>query len=63
MLDHLGEHTASARITAGLENVYRTKEKLTRDVGGSSGTSKFADSVIEAMEAETNNRGSQHESD
>jgi isocitrate dehydrogenase (NAD+) len=51
MLDHLGEDDASARITAALERVYRTKEKLTRDVGGNSGTSKFADSVIEAMEA------------
>jgi hypothetical protein len=30
--------------------VYRTQEKLTRDVGGSAGTSEFADSVIEAME-------------
>jgi isocitrate dehydrogenase (NAD+) len=55
MLDHLGEHAASAKITAGLENVYRTKEKLTRDVGGNSGTSRFADSVIEAMEAEPKN--------
>jgi isocitrate dehydrogenase (NAD+) len=52
MLDHLGEHGASARITTALEEVYRTKEKLTRDVGGSSGTSKFADSVIEAMQSD-----------
>jgi isocitrate dehydrogenase (NAD+) len=52
MLDHLGEHEASARITTALEEVYRTKEKLTRDVGGSSGTSKFADSVIEAMQSD-----------
>jgi isocitrate dehydrogenase (NAD+) len=48
----LGEHEASARITTALEEVYRTKEKLTRDVGGSSGTSKFADSVIEAMQSD-----------
>ncbi len=51
MLRHLGEDEAANKIRAGLEKVYRTKEKLTRDVGGSSGTSKFADSVIEAMEA------------
>ncbi|HZR58717.1 MAG TPA: isocitrate/isopropylmalate dehydrogenase family protein [Terriglobales bacterium] len=52
MLEHLGEHEAAARITTALEEVYRTKEKLTRDVGGSSGTSKFADSVIEAMQSD-----------
>jgi isocitrate dehydrogenase (NAD+) len=52
MLDHLGEYEASARITTALEEVYRTKEKLTRDVGGSSGTSKIADSVIEAMQSD-----------
>src|ERR1700732_556747 len=28
MLEHLGEHEASARITTALEEVYRTKEKL-----------------------------------
>jgi len=53
MLRHLGEDEAANKIRGGLEKVYRTKEKLTRDVGGSSGTSKFADSVIAAMEAGT----------
>jgi len=52
MLEHLGENEASARITTALEEVYRTKEKLTRDVGGSSGTARFADSVIEAMQSD-----------
>jgi isocitrate/isopropylmalate dehydrogenase len=33
-----------------LEKVYRTREKLTRDVGGKAGTSEFADSIIEAMD-------------
>jgi isocitrate dehydrogenase (NAD+) len=51
MLEHLGEHEASAKITTALEEVYRTKEKLTRDVGGNSGTSQFADSVIAAMQS------------
>jgi isocitrate dehydrogenase (NAD+) len=50
MLRHLGEVEAEAKIKNGLEKVYRTQEKLTRDVGGSAGTSEFADSVIEAME-------------
>jgi isocitrate/isopropylmalate dehydrogenase len=33
-----------------LEKVYRTREKLTRDVGGKAGTSEFAEFVIEAMD-------------
>ncbi|MBS1849705.1 MAG: isocitrate/isopropylmalate dehydrogenase family protein [Acidobacteria bacterium] len=53
MLRHLGELEAEAKIKNALERVYRTKEKLTRDVGGSAGTSEFADSVIEAMEQGT----------
>jgi len=50
MLRHLGEFDAALKIRNALENVYRTREKLTRDVGGSAGTSEFADSIIEAME-------------
>jgi isocitrate dehydrogenase (NAD+) len=51
MLRHLGEHDAALKIRNGLEKVYRTREKLTRDVGGQAGTSEFTDSVIEAMES------------
>jgi isocitrate dehydrogenase (NAD+) len=50
MLRHLGEEDAAARIEKALEEVYRHKEKLTRDVGGSAGTSQFADSVIAAIQ-------------
>jgi len=50
MLRHLGEFDAAIKIRNGLERVYRTREKLTRDVGGQAGTSEFADSIIEAME-------------
>src|SRR6202047_1449159 len=54
MLRHLGEHDAATQIRHALENVYRHKDKLTRDIGGKAGTSQFADAVIEAMaEAET----------
>jgi isocitrate dehydrogenase (NAD+) len=53
MLRHLGEHDAAARINNALANVYRTREKLTRDVGGQAGTSDFADSVIREMETGT----------
>ena len=51
MLRHLGEHGAAARIHNALEKVYRTRDKLTRDVGGKAGTSEFADSVIQYMES------------
>jgi isocitrate dehydrogenase (NAD+) len=51
MLRHLGEHEAAAKIRSALEKAYRTRDKLTRDVGGKAGTSEFADSVIEFMEA------------
>ena len=51
MLRHLGEFDAALKVRNALEKVYRTREKLTRDVGGRAGTSEFTDSLIEAMEA------------
>src|SRR5690349_2489738 len=53
MLRHLGEHAAADRIHDGLEKVYRTKDKTTRDVGGKAGTSEFTDSIIQFMESAT----------
>jgi isocitrate dehydrogenase (NAD+) len=50
MLRHLGETEAAARVRTALERVYRTRDKLTRDVGGKAGTSGFADAVIEEMQ-------------
>jgi isocitrate dehydrogenase (NAD+) len=52
MLSHLGEHEAAQKIRDALDHVYRDRTKLTRDVGGTAGTSEFADSVIEAMETQ-----------
>ena len=52
MLRHLGEFDAATKIRNALEKVYRTRDKLTKDVGGKAGTSEFADSIIEAMETE-----------
>ena len=52
MLEHLGEHEAATKLTHALEYVYRSREKLTRDVGGQAGTSEFADSIIEAMQSD-----------
>lgn len=50
MLRHLGEQDAAWKIRNALDEVYRHKDKLTRDIGGKAGTAEFADSVIEAME-------------
>jgi len=49
MLRHLGENDAALKIRNALEKVYRTRDKLTRDVGGKAGTAEFADFIIEAM--------------
>ncbi|HMK23456.1 MAG TPA: isocitrate/isopropylmalate dehydrogenase family protein [Terriglobales bacterium] len=51
MLRHLGEHQAALRVRNALEKVYRTRDKLTRDVGGKAGTSEFADAVIAEMQS------------
>ena len=51
MLRHLGEYDAALKIRNALEQVYRDRDKLTRDVGGKAGTSEFADHVIAAMES------------
>jgi isocitrate dehydrogenase (NAD+) len=50
MLRHLGEHDASLKIRNAIDEVYQDRSKLTRDVGGTAGTSEFADAIIEAME-------------
>src|SRR6202022_581211 len=53
MLRHLGEHEASLKIRNAIDEVYRDRSKLTRDVGGTAGTSEFADAIIQAMEAQS----------
>jgi isocitrate dehydrogenase (NAD+) len=50
MLRHINEPEAAQKVRDGLERVYRTRDKLTRDAGGKAGTSEFADSVIEEMQ-------------
>jgi isocitrate dehydrogenase (NAD+) len=49
MLRHIDESTAADRVQSALEKVYGEKKTLTRDVGGTSGTSAFADAVVEAL--------------
>ncbi len=51
MLRHIDEAEAALKIRNALEKVYRTRDKLTRDVGGKAGTSEFADAVIEEMQS------------
>src|ERR1700730_9772385 len=51
MLRHMGEREAAANIKAALDRVYRAKQHLTRDVGGTASTTEFADAVIAEMQA------------
>ncbi len=50
MLRHLDESDAADRLQAALEETYAAKKSLTRDVGGTAGTSAFADAVVQALE-------------
>src|SRR5690349_6288124 len=50
MLRHVGEVEAADKVHAALEKTYKEKLHLTRDVGGTAGTSEFADAVIANME-------------
>src|SRR3981081_1914513 len=53
MLRHLGEHEAALKIRNAIDEVYRDRTKLTRDVGGTAGTSEFGDAIIQAMETQS----------
>jgi len=53
MLRHLGETNAADRVRLALEKVYRAKQHITRDVGGTASTSEFADTVIQTLETIT----------
>jgi len=50
MLRHMREVEAADKVHAALEKTYKEKLHLTRDIGGTSGTSEFADAVIANME-------------
>ena len=49
MLKHLDEFDAADKVQSALEKVYSERKVLTRDVGGTAGTSQFADAVLAAM--------------
>jgi isocitrate dehydrogenase (NAD+) len=49
MLHHIGEAETAERIQKALNHVYAEGKTLTRDVGGSAGTSAFTDTVLAAL--------------
>jgi len=49
MLRHLGEPAAADKVQKALEKVYAEHKTLTRDVGGTAGTTQFADAVLAAL--------------
>jgi isocitrate dehydrogenase (NAD+) len=51
MLRHMGEVEAADQVHTALEKTYKEKLHLTRDVGGTAGTSEFADTVIANMQS------------
>src|SRR5271167_675684 len=53
MLRHIGEADAAWKIRNAIDEVYRDRSKLTRDVGGTAGTSEFADAIIQALESQS----------
>src|ERR1700740_2172562 len=48
MLHHLDEAAAAEKIQKALESVYAGRKTLTRDVGGTTTTTQFADAVLAA---------------
>ncbi|MEJ8552993.1 isocitrate/isopropylmalate dehydrogenase family protein [Tepidibacter sp. Z1-5] len=49
MLKYIGENDAALKIESALEKVFKQKDKLTKDLGGTLGTKEFAQAVIENM--------------
>ena len=51
MLRHIDESEAANRLQTAIETVYTEGKTLTRDVGGTTGTSAFADAIIAAVQS------------
>jgi isocitrate dehydrogenase (NAD+) len=51
MLDHLGEHAAADRVRAAVDRVLLEGRKLTRDLGGSAGTTEIAEAIATYVES------------
>jgi isocitrate dehydrogenase (NAD+) len=50
MLDHLGEHAAADRVRQAVHGVLREGTKLTRDLGGTAGTTEIAEAIAAKVE-------------
>ena len=50
MLRHIGERSAANRVYTALEKVLLRGDCVTRDLGGSATTKKFAEAVIKQIE-------------
>jgi isocitrate dehydrogenase (NAD+) len=50
MLDHLGEHHAADLVREGVNTVLRAGKKLTRDLGGTAGTTEIAEAIASEIE-------------
>ena len=49
MLDHLGQPDEATRIRSAIDQVVRSGESCTHDMGGSSGTGEYTDAVCRAL--------------
>jgi isocitrate dehydrogenase (NAD+) len=45
LLDHLGEHQAADRVRSAVHGVLREGTHLTRDLGGTAGTTEIAEAI------------------
>jgi isocitrate dehydrogenase (NAD+) len=50
MLRHLGERDAAQKIESAMLHVFKEGKTRTRDIGGQSNTTEFADAIIAAMQ-------------
>ena len=53
MLRHIDEGAAAERIMAALGRVLSARQVRTRDLGGSAGTTEFAEAICRAVDAQT----------
>ena len=49
MLDHLGEHSAAAKIITAIETIIRDSDIKTPDMGGNSTTSELGQAITDAL--------------
>jgi isocitrate/isopropylmalate dehydrogenase len=49
MLRHIGEMEAALRIEKALHDVLHKRSSLTRDLGGTAGTTEFTDAIIAGL--------------